>query len=150
MSNKPSKYGKQYSPINKHKYKGKYPIQVRSSYEDKFCKWCDTNSQVLIWSSEPIGISYFDPIKQKNRRYFIDFLIVVSDKNTGKRVTYAIEIKPYIQCVPPVITKGKSKKTRIHEAKTFSTNTAKWKAAIKYCSLKQWKFKLITERELKL
>jgi len=148
MTNIPSKSGSTYTPVNKAKYKGKLPCVTRSTWETKFCKWCDKNNQVLIWSSEPIGIPYFDPIKQKNRRYFPDFLVKVKDNRTEIEKIWLVEVKPYKECIPPVATKGKSKKTKIYEATTYTTNSAKWKAAIKYCKLHKWTFKIITEKEL--
>ena len=148
MSNKPSKNGSQYIPLNPKKYKGAYPIQVRSSYELKFCKFCDLNSQVLFWSSEPIGIPYFDPVKQKERRYFIDFLVTVIDKDKKRDKIWAVEIKPYKECIPPSKKGNKSKKTILYEQVTYATNKAKWISTQKYCKIRNWKFKLITEREL--
>lgn len=122
-------------------------VVCRSSYEEKFCRWCDNNPNVLHWSSEPIAIPYFDVIKQKERRYFPDFLIKVQDKNGNEKV-WLCEIKPYKECIPPKKTKSKSKKTKLYEQTTFATNQCKWKSAIKFCKMKGWNFKLITEREL--
>ena len=150
MNNKPSKGGKQYYPKNRKKYKGSYPIQIRSSYEDKFCKWCDDNDQVLYWASEPVGIPYYDRVRQKNRRYYPDFLITVIDKISRRERIWLVEIKPYKECIPPVITSKskKSKKTKLYEKITYETNKSKWISAQKYCKQKGWVFKLITEREL--
>jgi len=148
MNNIPSKNGKQYIPKNPKKYKGDYPIQVRSSYEEKFCRWCDSNPNILYWSSEPIAIPYYNPIKQKEARYFPDFLIKVIDKDKRIEKIWLVEIKPYKECIPINVTKGKSKKTILYEKVTYEVNKAKWIAAQKYCKLKGWHFKIITEKEL--
>ena len=147
MSNIPSKNGKQYIPINPKKYKGSYPIQVRSSWEEKFCYWCDHNPNVLLWSSESIAIPYFNPVKQKECRYFPDFLIKVIDKDKKIEKNWLVEIKPYKEVIPNT-TKSKSKKTQIYEKYTYEVNKAKWIAAQKYCKAKGYTFKIITEKEL--
>ena len=72
----------------------------------------------------------------KNRRYFPDFLLKVIDKTNRKEKVWLIEVKPYKECIPPNKSKGKSRKTKIYEAKTYTTNKAKWISAIKYCKLK--------------
>jgi len=148
MSNIPSKHGMQFIPKHKEKYKGDYPIQIRSSYEQKFAAWCDANDNIVHWTSESVEIPYFDPVKMKQRRYIPDFIIKVKDKTLKNDRVWLVEVKPLKECTQPVNTKGKSKKTKIYEATTYATNSAKWKAAIKYCKAKGWSFKIITEREL--
>ena len=59
-----------------------------------------------------------------------------------------IEVKPYKQSVPPVITPRKRKQTILEEQTTFLVNQAKWSAARQYCEKRGWKFIVITEREL--
>jgi hypothetical protein len=61
---------------------------------------------------------------------------------------YLIEVKPYKECKPPVNSGKKTKKTLLYEQKTWEENKAKWQAANKYCKLKGWVFKIITEKEL--
>ena len=36
-----------YNPINPQKYIGEHPIIYRSSWERKFCHWCDHNEEVI-------------------------------------------------------------------------------------------------------
>jgi len=72
-----------------------------------------------------VEIPYFDPVKQKHRRYYPDFLVKVIDKNTKRDKIWLIEVKPFKECCPPVVTKGKSKKTKLYEAVTYATNKAK-------------------------
>lgn len=137
-----------FQPKNPEKYKGDInKIVSRSSYETKFYKWCDTNDNIISWNSEGLVIPYFDPIKNKQRRYFVDVLFKCICSDNIERV-YAVEIKPYNQTIPPRKSKRKSKNTIIKENTVWITNQAKWKAAKKYCELKGWYFKIVTEREL--
>jgi len=151
MNNQESKNTTRFYPTNLKKFKSndnsKYCI-CRSTWETKFCKWCDTNDQILYWASEPIAIPYFDKVKQKSRRYFPDFLVKVADKDTKRDRIYLIEVKPYKECIQPKITKGKSKKTILYEKVTWETNKSKWISANAYCKNKGWTFKIITEKEL--
>jgi len=134
-------------PRNPQKYIGKGPIVLRSSWELTFSQWCDSNPGVIAWNSEGIEVPYFDPVKNKQRRYYPDFII----KTVGpgnKEITTMVEIKPFKEIMAPQLSKGKSQKTRLYEAATYATNTAKWKAAQQFCRLRGWVFKIITEKEL--
>lgn len=136
-----------YTPLNEDKYTGKeYPV-CRSSWENTFCQWCDKNPSVLKWSSEALQISYFDPVKRKNRRYYPDFTMSVKDVN-GKISNYVIEIKPYEQTILPTQHGNKKSKTYMYEFCTYQINLAKWKAAIDFCRKHGLIFKLLTEKDL--
>jgi hypothetical protein len=138
-----------YTPVNKEKYKGSYPIICRSTWETAFCKWADGNENIILWSSEDVSIKYQDPNmpikngKPKFRTYYPDFLI-----QTIKGEIFLIEVKPYKETTPPKRSTRKSNKTIVTETKTWRTNQAKWRAAKSYCKRKGWEFKIITEREL--
>lgn len=110
----------------------------------------DNHPDVLEWSSEEIIIPYRSPIDGKLHRYFPDFY--VKKKNTDGTVEKVlIEVKPASQVKQPVIQETKTKKpTRkyITEVSTWVVNQAKWKAAKDYCDDRQWKFMLMTEKEL--
>ena len=42
-----------YNPVYPHKYKGNSNMIIcRSSWERKFCQWCDMNNNVISWASE--------------------------------------------------------------------------------------------------
>ena len=41
-------------------------------------------------------------------------------------------------------------KKYINEVVTWSVNKAKWKGATEFCLDRQWEFKIITEKELKV
>ena len=136
-----------YRPKNPKKYKGDYKnIIFRSSWEEKFMKYCDTKQYILEWGSEEYVIPYRDPTSGKIRRYFPDFYIKVKE-SSGKIKKYIIEIKPARQTKEPKIQK---KKTRgyIYEVYTYAKNQAKWEAAKDFCNNRLWEFKILTEREL--
>ena len=139
----------------KSKYKPEYPkkykgdpnnIICRSSWERRFCRWCDLNESIISWGSEEFWIPYVSPVDNRVHRYFPDFIIKVKEQ-TGEIKTYVIEVKPKKQTVPP---KQKSRVTKsfLHEAKTYAVNQAKWKAADEWCKDRLVQFKVITEDEL--
>ena len=55
-----------------------------------------------------------------------------------------IEIKPLSQTIRP------KKKKVIKEIVRWEINNAKWKAAESFCLKYGWKFKILTEKELKV
>lgn len=145
-SRKKGKKQEIFVPRNPEKYKGSYPILIRSSWERMFSQWLDANPLVLEWSSESLTIPYYDPLKRKTRRYYPDFFIKVLNNN-NKAVSYVVEVKPEHELYPP--KKGnKSKKTIMWQEATYVTNQAKWKAAENYCKKMGHHFKIITENQL--
>ena len=135
-----------YKPENPRKYKGDYKnIICRSSWERKFCRWCDLNESILEWGSEEFFIPYRAP-DGKVRRYFPDFIMKVKESN-GQVKTYVIEVKPLKQTKPPK-KKKRITKSYIYECTTYAVNQAKWKAADEWCKDHKIEFKIITEKEL--
>ena len=140
-------YKSKYKPSYPSKYKGDFTnIICRSSWERKFCRWCDLNENILQWGSEEFHIPYISPVDRRVHKYFPDFIIKVRE-STGAIKTYVIEVKPYRETLPPVPGK-KQKKTLIRECKTYAVNQAKWKAAVEFCEDRRITFKVITEKEL--
>ena len=136
-----------YKPSNPQKYKGDYNnIICRSTWERKFCRWCDLNESIISWGSEEFFIPYISPVDNRVHRYFPDFIIKLKEQS-GKVKTYVIEVKPKKQTVPPV-KKSRVTKSFIHETKTYAVNQAKWKAAKEWCDDRLLEFKIITEDEL--
>ena len=138
-----------YKPEYPKKYKGDpNNIICRSSWERKFCRWCDLNENILEWGSEEFFIPYISPIDNRVHKYFPDFIIKVREQNEQIK-TYVIEVKPKKQTVPP---KKKSRITKgyIYEMKTYAVNEAKWKAAKEFCEDRRIEFKIITEDHLGL
>ena len=87
-----------FKPTKPKKYKGDARnIICRSSWERRFCNWCDTNESILEWGSEEFWIPYLSPIDNRTHRYFPDFIIKVKE-STGNIKTYVIEVKPKRIC----------------------------------------------------
>lgn len=140
-------YKSKYKPNYPNKYKGDpNNIICRSSWERRFCSWCDLNENIISWGSEEFFIPYLSPVDNRVHRYFPDFIIKVKE-STGQIKTYVIEVKPKRQTQPP---KPKSRVTKgfLYEAKTYAVNQAKWKAAVEFCKDRMLEFKIITEDEL--
>ena len=138
-----------YRPSYPKKYKGDpNNIICRSSWERKFCAWCDLNENIVEWASEEFCMPYISPLDRKIHRYFPDFLIKVRERG-GTTKTYVVEVKPKRQTQPPKRPKSnKATKTFINEAKTYEVNMAKWRAAVEWCKDRRLEFKIITEDEL--
>jgi len=143
-----TKSKRQFIPRNPQKYVGKYPIYMRSKWEEKFANMLDNNKNVLEWSSESIVIPYVDPLNERRiRRYYPDFY--VKSINSNKEIEkWIIEIKPEKETRQPVKRGKKKKSTLIYEQLTYERNKAKWKAAEKFCKKFGYKFKILTERNL--
>ena len=140
-------YKSKYKPSYPNKYKGDpNNIICRSSWERRFCSWCDLNENIISWGSEEFFIPYLSPVDNRVHRYFPDFIIKLKE-STGQIKTYVIEVKPKRQTQPP---KPKSRVTKgfLYEAKTYAVNQAKWKAADEWCKDRMLEFKIITEFEL--
>ena len=136
-----------FRPKDITKYKGD-PTKIfyRSSFELKLLSWLDNSDAVEWYQSEEFYIPYFDPSRNKAGHYYPD--VLVKFKN-GK--TILIEVKPFKETQLPINKKpedGRSQKRYLKECLIYSKNTAKWSAAQKYASARNWEFKIMTEREL--
>ena len=149
-------YKGKYRPKKASKYRGDVRnIVYRSLLERRFMVFCDTNESVIWWSSEEVVVPYVSPVDNRWHRYFVDFLVELKTKD-GMYETVLIEVKPHRQCKPPkkmnlvgVDKRTKQARRYIREATTWGINSAKWDAATEYASKKGWKFKIITDKELK-
>ena len=140
-------YKSRYYPSFPNKYKGNpNNIICRSSWERRFCKWCDLNENILQWGSEEFSIPYVSPIDNRVHKYFPDFIVKLRE-NSGRTKTYVIEVKPKKQTRPPKPGKRKTK-SFIYETMEYAKNQAKWKAAEEFCADRMIEFKIITEDEL--
>jgi hypothetical protein len=143
-----------YIPENKEKYSGKHLPQIRSNWEKRACIMFDRDPRIRKWASEAVVVPYFDPTTNKDRKYYIDFLVISNeDLKIGsaiirKDIITLIEVKPYRETKPPKMSKKKKKSTILYEAITYKKNVAKWEAAIAYCKLKNFNFQIITEKDV--
>ena len=91
-----------YSPSFPKKYKGNpNNIICRSSWERKFCRYCDLNENILEWGSEEFFIPYISPLDKRVHKYFPDFIInmkllyhkdIKNSTKSQKRKPQAIDI----------------------------------------------------------
>jgi hypothetical protein len=139
----------QFHPRRVEKYKGKLPIIYRSSWEKKFCSFCDNTPQVIAWGSESVVIRYNDPSrKNTSHRYFIDFNMTVKTKD-GSLQKFIVEVKPFKETQKPVLSARRKPATMKRELETYIRNQAKWKAATEWAKQKGGtKFIVITEKDL--
>jgi hypothetical protein len=140
-----------YKPINPEKYVGDIKhILYRSLWERTMMKFFDQSSSILKWSSEEIVVPYLFPDPKtktlKKHNYYPDF-VILAKTNDGKEKVNMIEVKPLSQTLPP---KQPKKKTRKYFAmcKTYAVNMTKWDAATKFCKVRNWEFKIITEKNI--
>jgi|TARA_B100000131_G_scaffold49120_1_gene43735 hypothetical protein len=140
-------YKGKFRPSKPKKYKGDPTnIVYRSLWELKFMRYCDSNKNVVKWSSEEIVIPYKSPLDNRFHRYFPDFYLKYKDVE-GKMIEKVIEIKPAAQVKEPKIQKRKTKKY-VTEVVNYAKNQAKWMAAEEFCKDRRWKFQILTEKEL--
>lgn len=110
------------------------PIIFRSSWEKKFIEWCESSPLVLKWGSECCKIPY--NIGKEYHTYYPDFIVTTI---TGE--TWIVEIKPYNETQKP-------KQPNSYAWNTYCKNMCKWRAAVEFCQLRGWKFKVFTEKTL--
>jgi hypothetical protein len=135
-----------YKIKNPLKYIGKKSPIYRSSWEHTFMLFLDNHTSILNWASEPMPISYKDPITGKNKNYWPDFLIIYVDA-AGKKVAEMIEIKPASQSNTLAPGKKRTKSSRLLEA-TIARNHAKWASAKAWCAHNGINFRVVTENTL--
>jgi len=140
-------YSGEFFPRHPDKYLGD-PTKIfyRSLWERRVMVHLDNNSTILKWSSEEIVIPYLSPVDSRWHRYFPDFFIRVQKKE-GLVESMILEVKPMKQSQPPQ-KRSRVTKQYIQEVVTWGVNEAKWKAAEEYCRDRNWKFRVITEKEL--
>ena len=90
-----------FTPKNKEKFKGEYAI-YRSGLELKFMRFCDENTNVLLWSSEQVIVPYISPLDGRAHKYYVDNFVIIKEGDQIKK--YLIEIKPSKQTIPPLLT----------------------------------------------
>lgn len=146
-NNKPSKksgFVQGYFPINEcKKYRGNGPIIYRSSWEKKFCLYCERNPEISFWSSESFSIRYFSPLDQKYHNYFPDYIVQLVNGSV-----IIVEIKPKAQLnkpTPPKRATPKAVKNYKWAYETWVTNMTKKAAAEEFAKIKGWKYMLVTE-----
>jgi len=143
-----------YKPVNPQKYVAQGPVIYRSSWERKFCHWCDHNPDVIAWVSEPFSIPYFNVLDNKYHKYYPDFYIKLNVKTINDNIIkneiieYVIEVKPKSQLQKPTPPKRKTKKA-IQNFKyayeSYVRNLCKIEALNIYAKQRDFKVMLLTE-----
>lgn len=136
-----------YNIINKSKYRSDDKTVIyRSSLEQQFCLFCDTDPSVISWISEPdLQIRYINPIKRKVAIYWPDFWVRFKSNNTlSSSVQAVIEIKAHSMINLP--KDGDITKMSNFTKKAFIVNQAKKKAAEIFCADRNIKYLVITEK----
>lgn len=131
---------------NPHKYVGDVNnIIYRSSWELSFLMHLDSDDSIIKYSSEELAIPYKSPVDGRTHRYFPDFIVQHKDKRI-----VMVEIKPFIQTQPPMLSEGKKPNNRRHKRDliTYAINQSKWEAAEAFCQQKGWQFQVVTEKQL--
>jgi hypothetical protein len=137
-----------FQPAFPAKYKGDIlSIFARSSWEYKFMGLCDSNPNIIAWTSEECVIPYYNPLTGKTHRYFVDFWVRYKTPD-GKIKEMLVEIKPHAQTIQPKKTKGKHQNTFLNEVETYVKNKSKWDAAESYCKSRGMDFRTFTEYDL--
>lgn len=137
-------YSGRYPVSNPQKYDGdSTKVFYRSLWERQVFKWCESNPQVIKWSSEETVIPYKCKTDNRVHRYFVDVKIKLESGET-----YLIEIKPKKETIAPKKPARQTKKY-VNEVMTYVKNQSKWEAAEEYCMQRGWKFVVWTEDTLK-
>lgn len=134
-----------FTPQNPKKYSGdSNNIIYRSNLEKRFMKYFDMHDSILTWASEEIAIPYLDPITGRRKRYFPDFLVKIK-KASGELAVYMIEVKPYTQTY---LKENARTASQIYHNLRYGRDSAKWAAATDFCKSKNWKFIVMTDKDL--
>ena len=140
-----------YTPRNPDKYIGDmHNIIYRSSWEYRFCIYCDTNDSILKWSSEPVAIDYYNPLDKKDHKYNVDFYIKVQREDQTEQ-DWIIEVKPENQTKKPIYegTNTLAKlKSYNRNMQIWITNQAKFKSAKLWAEKRDYKFGVVDENFL--
>jgi len=144
-------------PKNPHKYIGD-PGRIisRSSWELRFCTWCDLHPNIIKWNSEGVVVPYISPLDNKQHRYYIDFWVCI--ERDGVKSQYLIEVKPKTQTLPPnkkltsAVNEGKATTAQLkrynRELRVYIVNKAKFIAATAYARSRGMTFQVCTENFL--
>jgi hypothetical protein len=138
-----------YKPIHREKCVNTEEIHFRSKLELQFMQICDRNKDIVKWGSETVYVPYYNTVKNRMARYFVDFYVELGD---GTR--FLAEVKPHKEYLlidgQTVLSKSKKKKssTILYETFMLQMNRDKWAAAKKYCKEKNIDFRIITEIDI--
>jgi len=138
-------------PKNPEKYIGDiHDIIYRSSWEGRFCQYCDQNPNIIKWASEAVQIEYWNPIDKKTHIYHPDYYIKVN-KADGSTEDWILEIKPSAQYKldkkPTISGNLTEKKVRAYNQamEIWIVNRAKFDAATRFAKNNGYRFGAVDE-----
>jgi hypothetical protein len=105
---------------------------------------------VLEYSSEPVGIDYWNSVDKRQAKYWIDGWMKTINKDGVVR-EWLIEIKPNKFIKPPKSPNRLTEKQTwnyVRHAKAYVVNTDKFKAAKAWAKAHNMQFGIITENFL--
>lgn len=147
----------EYQVKNIDKYVGDKNPKYKSMLEERMMWYLDNNQNVVKWGYEKNTINYKKPIFQnwklhhvEDRKYIIDYWCEVKSKE-GTINKYLIEVKSFTQTQVPVKPKKmtpKALRRYMHDCMTYAINKNKWMFAEEYCKNKNFKFVIITDKDL--
>lgn len=141
-----------YVPLYPEKYIGDvHNIISRSSWEFRFCRYCDQNEKIVKWSSEAVQVPYYNPLDKKDHIYNVDFYAKI--QNVDDSFTeWIIEVKPESQHQKPAQLVGNVTEQKLisynRKMQIWITNQAKFKAAKEWADKRGWRFGIIDENFL--
>ena len=94
----------------------------------------------MAWASEPVKITYQNPLTGKVTAYVPDFIVVYRDAK-GKKNAELIEIKPANQSNPK-FARGRTQQAQV------AVNFAKWDAATHWAKKRGMKFRVLNENDI--
>jgi hypothetical protein len=105
--------------------------------------YCESNPQIIQWSSEPVKIKYINSLDGREHSYFPDYYMKLDNGDE-----YLIEVKPSTQLKKPTPPKRKTKKAvenYKYAYEMYVTNMCKIQYAEHWCTKRGWKFLVVTE-----
>lgn len=141
-----------FKPQNPQKYIGDpSKIIYRSMWEKRFATYCDTNENVIAWSSENVQVPYLNPVDQVVKPYNLDFYLKVRQAD-GTEKQFIAEVKPSKKLLKPELptTRVNEKRLNAHieQMKEYAVNMYKFEAAKRWAKARGWEFILVTEKFL--
>lgn len=111
------------------------PIIYRSGLELQFIQYCENNSNIVKWASEPLKIPYYSRLDQKECNYYPDYIL---ENKKGNKII--VEVKPYNQTIKPDMTDN------VWLKEQWIKNIDKWTAAKDFADAHDMKFIIVTEK----
>lgn len=138
---------KRYTLRNPEKYMGDPDnVIIRSSWEYRAFEFCDSNPNIIKWSSEEIAIPYMKPCPGgfKPARYFPDLYVeYVNREGVIKKELIEVKPKKFTRA-----SRARKTTTKMFENANYVVNMAKFHAAQQWCEANKIDFRVMTEESV--